>query len=163
MLSRAALCVAVAHSAVTMQKDAMAFFIDQSGLVIHPTNEQTSIKPVNVADVIIRSLGAMPAKPQQTQASFLQTSFFHRPRADLLLNLESMGQESLDSCGEHCPNLRAFGSAVPAVKETVQSLQLEVNELNSMASIATDLSESFNGVNLIVSLSGMFLNFCACR
>lgn len=76
------------------EPDAEVIFVDQSGTLETKKSAITSIPAHNVADVITRALGVHPINADY-YPSFLNSNFFKRPAANLLLSIESVGRETL--------------------------------------------------------------------
>eukprot|EP00462_Mataza_sp_D1_P025472 CAMPEP_0175131504 /NCGR_PEP_ID=MMETSP0087-20121206/6579_1 /TAXON_ID=136419 /ORGANISM="Unknown Unknown, Strain D1" /LENGTH=571 /DNA_ID=CAMNT_0016413801 /DNA_START=24 /DNA_END=1739 /DNA_ORIENTATION=+ len=73
--------------------DAELILVDQAGL-LHRGNED-SLKAHNFADVVARGLGVPPVNSDFTPAFLGGANFFRRPRANLVLSIESLGANTL--------------------------------------------------------------------
>lgn len=125
----------------TASPDAHVMFVDQAAVL--QQDDQSSIPTQTISDVISRSFGVLP--PHTDSPSFVQTSFFKRARANLVLSIMSVGS-SLLQASDDLPNLRAL-----AAKSGVKSLDLSESafphtDVATLASIATGRSPSEHGI-----------------
>jgi len=73
--------------------DISMVLLDQTGTIAENYKEEISI--YNVADMIGRSLGVSPIHKNFVSSDYIKSNFFHRPMANLLIELDSIGDRVL--------------------------------------------------------------------
>jgi hypothetical protein len=107
----------------TQKSDSSIVYISEYDLV-QPSDDRL-LKAEGVAGTVARALGVVPP-PQSALPSFLQTTFFHRAQANLLIALDGVGSSDF----KDMPNLQGLNrGSFP--KGRVQSLELEKDECSS--------------------------------
>jgi len=75
--------------------DISMVLLDQTGKILRNNKIQEEISIYNIADLIGRSLGVSPIHKDFVASDYIKSNFFNRPTANLLIELDSVGDRLL--------------------------------------------------------------------